>query len=144
MSKAEREDRAALKRQRVPPPSVYDGQDLAVFDKWTYEVGNWMRLSRLRESTALLMLVNYVSGTVGKFFMNFVARNEEGWTLKTICGALFGYCFLMDFKETLVVVFPGLSPTMLTAIVSITAENTAQSIFSTDQGDGANDTPFQS
>ena len=33
--------------------------------------------------------------------MNFVAGHEDDWTLKTMCEALFDYCFPMDFKETL-------------------------------------------
>ena len=49
-SKAERDEWKALQRQKVTPPNVYDGRaDLAVFDKWTYEVDNWSKLSKYRD-----------------------------------------------------------------------------------------------
>lgn len=61
--RAEREERKAMARQKATPPSVYDGKaDLLVFDKWTYEVNNWVRQSKYRDVTALRSLVSYVSG----------------------------------------------------------------------------------
>jgi hypothetical protein len=101
-SKAEREERKAMERHKVTAPSVYDGKpDLMVFDKWTYEVNNWVRLGKYRDVTALRLLVSYVSGEAGEFFMNFVANNERSWTINTMYEALFDYCFPMDFKDRL-------------------------------------------
>jgi len=101
-SKAERDERRALERQKIAPPSSYDGQpDLAAFDKWTYEVSHWARMNKFRDVTALGMLVRYTSGEAGKFFMDYIADNEEVWTLKTMFKALFDYCFPVDFKDRL-------------------------------------------
>lgn len=101
-SKAEREERKALARLKVTPPSVYDGKaDLAVFDKWTYEVSNWAKLGKYRDETALRMLVSYMSGEAGQFFMSYIAGYEAAWTLKTMYESLFDYCFPSDFKDRL-------------------------------------------
>ena len=79
-SKAERDERQALAKHRIEPPSVYDGKpDLAVFDKWTYEVNTWVRLTKYCEPTALNLLVKYTSGTAGEFFMSFIAGSEKKW-----------------------------------------------------------------
>ena len=76
-SKAEREEHRAMEWQKATPPSVYDGKaDLLVFDKWTYEVNNWVRQSKYRDVTALQSLVSYVSGEAGQFFMDYIAGNE--------------------------------------------------------------------
>ena len=101
-SKAEREERKAMERQKATPPSVYDGKaDLLVFDKWTYEVNNWVRQSKYRDVTALRSLVSYVLGEAGQFFMDYIAGNEESWTIKTMYEAMFDYCFPMDFRDRL-------------------------------------------
>ena len=77
-SRAEREERHTLEKQKVDAPSVYGGRsDLATFDKWTYEVDTWVRMTKYREPTALNLLVKYTSGLAGKFFMNYVAGNEK-------------------------------------------------------------------
>jgi hypothetical protein len=101
-SKAEREERKSLARQKVAPPTEYDGKpDLLVFDKWTYEVNTWVEMSKYRDPTALKILVKYVTGQAGEFFMNFIAGNEDAWTLKAMYEALFDYCFPSDFKDRL-------------------------------------------
>ena len=101
-ARAEREERKRLDRQKITPPSTYDGQpDLAVFDKWTYEVSHWAKLNKYRDVTALGMLVAHVSGEAGHFFMDYVAGEEDTWTLKEMYEALFDYCFPMDFKDRL-------------------------------------------
>ena len=101
-SKAEREERRAMERQKATPPSVYDGKaDLLVFNKWTHKVNNWIRQSKYRDVTALRSLVSYVSGEAGQFFMDYIAGNEESWTIKTMYEAMFDYCFPMDFRDRL-------------------------------------------
>ena len=101
-TKAEREERKALQRQKVTPPGVYDGRpDLAVFDKWTYEVNNWARLSKYMDRTALRLLVSYVTGEASRFFMGYIAGNEDVWTMKLMYEALFDYCFPRDIKDRL-------------------------------------------
>lgn len=101
-SKAERDERKALERHRVSLPSEYDGKaDLAVFDKWTYEVSTWARLSKYRDPTALSLLSKQVTGQAGKFFLHYIADNEDAWTLKSMFEAMFDYCFPTDFKDQL-------------------------------------------
>lgn len=54
---AEREERRALARQKPDPPGSCEGKaGLAVFDKWTYEVDTWVRMSKYREPTVLKQL----------------------------------------------------------------------------------------
>ena len=101
-TKAEREERRALARQKLDPPSTYDGKaDLTVFDKWTYEVDTWVRMSKYREPTALNLLVKCVTGKASEFFMNFVAGNEDSWTIREMYEALFDHCFPSDIKDRL-------------------------------------------
>ena len=101
-TKAEREERKALARHKVTPPSVYDGRaDLSAFDKWAYEVNNWIRLSKFTDRTAITLLVSYVSGTASVFFMDYIAGNEKKWTIRKLYEALFDYCFPVDFKDRL-------------------------------------------
>ena len=91
-----------MERQKIAPPSTYDGQpDLTVFDKWTYEVSHWAWMNKFRDVTALGMLVRYTSGEASRFFMDYIADNEEVWTLKTMFEALFDYCLPVDFKDRL-------------------------------------------
>ena len=81
---------------------MYNGHpDLRVFDKWAYEVNNWVRLSKYTNQTALLLLVTYISKTTSEFFMDYVAGNEGMWTMMTMYEALFDYCFPTDFKDQL-------------------------------------------
>ena len=72
-----------------------------MFDKWTYEVNTWVRLTKYREPTALNLLVKYTSGTAGEFFMSFIAGSEKKWNLTQMFKALFNYCFPLDFKDRL-------------------------------------------
>ena len=93
-----------LAKQKVNPPGTYDGRpDLAVFDKWTYEVNTWIRLTKYHEPTALNLLVKYTMGMAGKFFMSFIARSKDTWSVRAMYEALFDYCFPPDFKDRLCV-----------------------------------------
>ena len=65
---------------------------MATFDKWTYKVDTWVRMTKYREPTALNLLVKYTSGLAGEFFMNYVAGNKKKWTLRKLYEALFDYC----------------------------------------------------
>ena len=97
-----RQERKALAKQKIEPPGTFDGKpDLAVFDKWTYEVNTWVKLTKLRETTAINLLVKYTSGSAGDFFMNFITGNEERWTLEGVLEGIFEYCFPPDFKDRL-------------------------------------------
>ena len=81
---------------------MYDGRpDLAVFDKWTYEVNTWIKMTKYREPTALNLLVKYTTGTAGEFFMSFIAGCEDTWSIQEMFEALFDYCFPPDFKDRL-------------------------------------------
>ena len=101
-SRVKREERKMLAKQKVDPPGTYDRRpDLAVFDKWTYEVNTWIRLTKYHKPTALNLLVKYTTGTAGKFFMSFIARCEDTWSVRAMYEALFDYCFLPDFKDRL-------------------------------------------
>ena len=101
-TKAERDERKALARQKVTPPGIYDGRpDLNVFDKWCYEVNNWVRLSKYMDRTALHLMVSYVSGKASDFFMDYIAGREDRWVMRTMYEALFDYCFPVNFKDKL-------------------------------------------
>ena len=101
-SKAEREERKTLAKQKVDPPGMYDGRpDLAVFDKWTYEVNTWIKMTKYREPTVLNLLVKYITSTAGEFFMSFIAGCKDTWSIQEMFEALFDYCFPPDFKDRL-------------------------------------------
>ena len=84
-SRAEREERRTLAKQKVDPPGTYDRRpDLAVFDKWTYKVNTWIRLTEYREPMALNLLVKCTTGTAGEFFMSFIAGCEDTWSVRAM------------------------------------------------------------
>ena len=74
---------------------------MATFNKWTYKVDTWVRMTKYWEPMALNLLVKYTSGLAGEFFMNYVAGNKKKWTLRKLYEALFDYCFPSDFKDRL-------------------------------------------
>ena len=91
-----------LAKQKVNSPGTYDRRpDLAVFNKWTYEVNTWIRLTKYCEPTGLNLLVKYTMGMAGKFFMSFIVRCEDTWSIQAMYEALFDYCFPPDFKDRL-------------------------------------------
>ena len=101
-SKAEHEECKTLTKQKVNLPGTYNGRlDLAVFDKWTYEVNTWIRLTKYCKPMALNLLVTYPMGTAGGFFMSFIAGCKDTWSIWAMYEALFDYCFPPDFKDRL-------------------------------------------
>ena len=97
-TKAKREERKALARHEVTPPSAYNGRpDLAVFDKWTYEVNYWVGLRNYRpDGFELTSLVRVWQSL--RIFHGYVAGSEELWTMKSMYEASFDYCFSQDLK----------------------------------------------
>jgi hypothetical protein len=63
-----------------------------------YEVDTWIELTALSDKLAMKLIVNFMSGTASKFFMDHVATNLKQWTIKDVYKALFDYCFPTDFK----------------------------------------------
>ena len=101
-SRAEHEECKMLAKQKVDPPRTYDGRpDLAVFDKWTYKVNTWIRLTKYCKPMALNLLVKYTTGMAGKFFMSFIAGCKDTWSIQAMYEAQFDYCFPLDFKDRL-------------------------------------------
>ncbi|KAJ6558849.1 hypothetical protein DFH09DRAFT_1317108 [Mycena vulgaris] len=68
------------------------------FDHWTYEVDTWIELKALTDKLAMKLIVNFMSGTASKFFMDHVSTELKKWTVKHVYRALFNYCFPADFK----------------------------------------------
>ena len=101
-SKKKREEDRALKRVKIDPPSVYNGKpDLDVFDRWALEVKTWFSLTRLSEEIAITLLVKYVTGKAGTYYMKFIAGKQKEWTMTMVFEGLFGYCFPKNFKSHL-------------------------------------------
>jgi len=100
--KKKREEDRMLKRIKIDSPSTYNGKpDLDVFDRWALEVKTWIRLTRLTGEIAITILVKYVAGKAGTYYMKFVAGKEKDWTITMLFEGLFGYCFPKNFKSDL-------------------------------------------
>ncbi|KAJ7501038.1 hypothetical protein B0H11DRAFT_2275381 [Mycena galericulata] len=82
-----------------PPPFVWDGKPgMDIFDQWTFEVDNWIELTALSDKLAMKLIVNFMSGTASKFFMDHVSTEPKKWTVKDVYRALLDYCFPADFN----------------------------------------------
>ena len=94
--------RKALAGVRIKPPFSWNGTpDLDLFDQWTYEVNTWRELYGLSDKLALKLVVQFLSGTAGKFFMKHVATCQSEWNMASLYEALFDYCFPTDYKAQL-------------------------------------------
>ena len=92
----------ALARVKIKPPFSWNGMpDLDLFDQWTYEVDTWRELYGLSDKLALKLVVQFLTGTAGKFFMKHVATCQSEWNMASLYEALFDYCFPTDYKATL-------------------------------------------
>jgi hypothetical protein len=101
-AKEQRKWKKATHSVKFKPPFVWNGKpDIDVFDHWTFEVDSWIDLTRLPDKLALKLLVNFMSGSASKFFMQHVVTCLKQWTVKDVYIALFDYCFPADFKEQL-------------------------------------------
>ena len=83
-------------------PDPYDGSpDLEVFDNWMNSVLNYADIMKLRESTTIKMMAEFMTGTPRTFYtMNVMGRVDE-WSYATIFPAIFDYCFPNDIMRKL-------------------------------------------
>jgi hypothetical protein len=87
---------------KFTPSTMYDGRaNLNTFDKWTYEVRNWVRLCKYTDKMALPVLAPHLSGDASRFFINYVVNHEEKWMLRGTFEAMLDYWFPRDFKDQL-------------------------------------------
>ncbi|PIL34763.1 transcription factor [Ganoderma sinense ZZ0214-1] len=94
--------RKALAGVKIKPPFSWNGSpDLDLFDQWTYEVDTWRELYGLSDKLAIKLVVQFLTGTAGKFFMKHVATCQSEWTIASLYEALFDYCFPTDYKAQL-------------------------------------------
>ena len=94
--------RKALTGVKIKLPFSWNGTpDLDLFDQWTYEVNTWRELYGLSDKLALELVVQFLAGTAGKFFMKHVATCQSEWNMASLYEALFDYCFPTDYKATL-------------------------------------------
>jgi hypothetical protein len=69
---------------------VWNGKpDIDVFEHWTFKEDLWIDLTALSDELALKLLVNFMSGSAGKFFMQHVATYPKQWKVKDVYIALF-------------------------------------------------------
>ncbi|TFK78449.1 hypothetical protein K466DRAFT_453164, partial [Polyporus arcularius HHB13444] len=94
--------RKALAGVKIKPPFTWNGvADIDVFDQWIYEIDTWRELNGLDDVLALKIVVQFLSGEAGKFFMKHVAPSRNRWTMSKLYEALFDYCFPTDYKARL-------------------------------------------
>ncbi|OSD01905.1 hypothetical protein PYCCODRAFT_1354674, partial [Trametes coccinea BRFM310] len=94
--------RKALSGVKIKTPFVWDGTaDLDLFDQWTYEIDTWGELNELPDRIMVKLMIQFMKGDAGRFFMRHVSTNQEEWTVKRLYGALFDYCFPTDYKTRL-------------------------------------------
>ncbi|KAM5535975.1 hypothetical protein V8D89_010415 [Ganoderma adspersum] len=94
--------RKALAGVKIKPPFSWDGTpDLDLFDQWTYEVDTWRELYGLSDKLSIKLVVQFLTGTAGRFFMKHVATCQSEWNMTSLYEALFDYCFPTDYKAQL-------------------------------------------
>ncbi|KAI0323422.1 hypothetical protein GY45DRAFT_1211891, partial [Cubamyces sp. BRFM 1775] len=100
--KDKRRMRKALSGVKIKTPFVWDGTaDLDLFDQWTYEVDTWAELNELPDRVVIKLMIQFMKGEAGKFFMRHVSTRQSEWTVKKLYEALFDYCFPSDYKARL-------------------------------------------
>ena len=94
--------RKALAGVKIKPPFSWNGTpDLDLFDQWTYEVDTWRELYGLSDKLSIKLVVQFLTGAAGKFFMKHVATCQSEWNMASLYEALFDYCFPTDYKAQL-------------------------------------------
>ena len=94
--------RKALAGVKIKPPFSWNGTpDLDLFDQWTYEVDTWHELYGLSDKLSIKLVVQFLTGMAGKFFMKHVATCQAEWDMASLYEALFDYCFPTDYKAQL-------------------------------------------
>ncbi|OSD06698.1 hypothetical protein PYCCODRAFT_1422304 [Trametes coccinea BRFM310] len=100
--KDKRRMRKALSGVKIKTPFVWDGTaDLDLFDQWTYEIDTWGELNELSDHIMVKLMIQFMKGDAGRFFMRHVSTRQADWTVKRLYGALFDYCFPTDYKARL-------------------------------------------
>jgi len=84
----------------MPIPDKYDGRpDIDRFDAWSYNLTNYMEFVGADDSAMIRVIPRLLTGTAEKFYLQYVARNPDMYTVKELLGDLFDYCFPDDFIE---------------------------------------------
>ena len=94
--------RKALAGVKIKPPFSWNGTpDLDLFDQWTYEVDTWRELYGLSDKLSIKLVVQFLTGVAGKFFMKHVTTCQAEWDMASLYEALFDYCFPTHYKAQL-------------------------------------------
>ncbi|KAJ6533511.1 hypothetical protein B0H19DRAFT_1272162 [Mycena capillaripes] len=73
-NRKKRKPKKATHGVKFKHPFIWNGKpDIDVFDHWTFEVDSWINITGLQDKLALKLLVNFMSGSASKFFMQHVA-----------------------------------------------------------------------
>ena len=84
----------------MPMPDKYDGKaDIDKFDAWSYNVMNYMEFVGADDRAMIRVIPRLISGKAEKFYMQYVSRNPDRYTVAVFIRKLFDYCFPDDFIE---------------------------------------------
>ena len=83
-------------------PEPYDGKaDLDAFDQWTFKVTNYSKVMQISDKIMIRIMADLLTSKAQGFYMDYVAMQQDRWTLATIFPALFDYCFPNDIMQHL-------------------------------------------
>lgn len=76
-------------------PKPYDGgEDRNDFDMWTFEVRNYVEIMDVDNRLMSKLVADTLTGKAKRFYIDYVALEEQKRTVDRIIPALVDYCFL--------------------------------------------------
>ena len=90
------------KRVKMQLPESYDGRpDPDVFATWTQKIIGYMEYMGVNDESMIRVMSNLVTGDAERFYMKYVAKNPDNYTIDKFFKDLYDYCFPDDFNEKL-------------------------------------------
>ncbi|KIJ32574.1 hypothetical protein M422DRAFT_265592 [Sphaerobolus stellatus SS14] len=87
---------------KITSPRTYDGSaNYEEFDRWTYEVNNWMDITKFPKSLRVRHIGSFMTGKASKFYYTHVALNPKKYTVDSLGRELFNYCFPPRFRQNM-------------------------------------------
>ncbi|KIJ47608.1 hypothetical protein M422DRAFT_125654, partial [Sphaerobolus stellatus SS14] len=80
----------------------YDGAaNYEEFERWMYEVNNWMDIMKFPKNLRVRHIGSFMTGKASKFYFTHVAPNPKKYTIDSLGRELFDYCFPPRFRQNM-------------------------------------------
>ncbi|KIJ53046.1 hypothetical protein M422DRAFT_243018 [Sphaerobolus stellatus SS14] len=87
---------------KISSPRTYDSAaNYEEFERWTYEVNNWMDITKFPKNLRVRHIGSFMTGNTSKFYFMHVAPNPKKYTIDSLGRELFDYCFPPRFRQNM-------------------------------------------